>query len=129
MNKVILFDGECNFCDRSVQFIINRDPTGYYKFASLQSSIGKSILKRFNISSNLDGLLFIDDNKCYSKSSAALRICRNLTGFWKLLYIFIIIPKPIRDIFYSFVAKNRYKWFGKKDRCRLLTPSEQERFL
>lgn len=128
MEKIILFDGECNFCDRSVQFIIKRDPKGIFKFASLQSEIGKEICKKYNVP-NIDSLVLIDNNNYYLKSSAALKICRQLKGLWKLLYIFFIIPKPIRDFAYETFAKNRYKWFGKKDSCMIPSPEDRKRFL
>ncbi|USK61580.1 thiol-disulfide oxidoreductase DCC family protein [Peribacillus asahii] len=129
MNRVILFDGECNFCDQSVQFIIKRDPIGYYKFASLQSDIGKQLLKQFNAPEDMDSFFLIDHNKCYFKSSAALQVCKNLKGLWKIPYFLLIIPRPIRDFFYEIIAKNRYKWFGKKDNCLLPSPEIRNRFL
>lgn len=129
MNKIILFDGECNFCDRSVQFIIKRDPEGYYKFASLQSGTGQKILKECSVPDNIDSFILIDNNRYYSKSSAALRICKNLKGLWKLFYFLLIVPRPIRDFFYDIIAKNRHKWFGKKESCLLPSPDIRERFL
>ncbi|WP_404452205.1 thiol-disulfide oxidoreductase DCC family protein [Virgibacillus necropolis] len=129
MNNVILFDGECNFCDHSVQFIIKRDKKAIYKFASIQSDIGQKILKNFNVPENIDSLILVEGNKCYFKSSAALRICKNLKGGWKLLYCFLSIPKLVRDYFYDIIAKNRYKWFGKKDACMLPSPEMRNRFL
>lgn len=129
MNKVVFFDGECNFCDHSVQFIIKRDPKGHFKFASLQSEVGKKLLKQFNAPENINSFILVDNNKCYVKSSAALHICKGLKGGWKLLYPLIIIPKPIRDFFYDILANNRYKWFGKKESCMLPSPEVRERFL
>lgn len=129
MNKLILFDGECNFCDHGVQFIIKRDPTGYYKFASLQSNIGMDLLKKYHIPEDMDSFLLIEDNKCYFKSSAALRICKSLTGIWKLFYILILVPKPLRNLLYDVLAKNRYKWFGKKDSCMIPSPEIRNRFI
>lgn len=129
MNKIILFDSECNFCDRSVQFIIKRDPEGYYKFASLQSDTGQKILKEYSVPDNIDSFILIDNNRYYSKSSAALRVCKNLKGLWKLFYSLLIVPRPIRDFFYEIIAKNRYKWFGKKDSCMLPSPDIRKRFL
>lgn len=129
MNKIILFDGECNFCDHSVQFIIKRDPTGYYKFTSLQSELGQNLLKQFNVPEDIDSFILIDNNKFYEKSSAALRVCKHLNGIWKFGYLFLIVPRPIRNYFYEIVAKNRYKWFGKKDSCMLPSPEIRSRFL
>ncbi|MBM4762780.1 DCC1-like thiol-disulfide oxidoreductase family protein [Bacillus sp. B15-48] len=129
MKRIILFDGECLFCDYSVQFIIKRDIHAFYKFASLQSKIGKQIRRDYKIPENLDSLVLIEDQSYYIKSTAALRICRKLTGIWKLFYALIFIPTPIRNRIYDIVAKNRYKWFGKKGNCELPTPEVRGRFL
>lgn len=129
MNNIILFDGVCNFCNHSVQFIIKRDKKEIFKFASIQSNSGQEIVGNFHVSENIDSLILVEGNKCYFKSSAALRICKNLKGVWKLLYCLLIIPKPLRDYFYDFIAKNRYKWFGKKDNCMLPSPEIRNRFL
>ena len=129
MNPIVLFDGDCHFCDQSVQFIIKRDPKVIFKFASLQSEVGQHIQSNYHTPKNIDSLLLIVQNKVYDKSSAALHICKYLTGLWKLLYILVLIPKPIRDTVYDFIAKNRYRWFGKKSECRIPTPEERNRFL
>lgn len=129
MERIILFDGECNFCDQSVQFIIKRDPYGHFKFASLQSDMGKKLLNKYNAPSDIDSFVLIEGNNCYFQSSAALRVCKNLKGVWKLPYILIVVPKPLRDFFYGIVAKNRYKWFGRKETCMLPSPEERKRFL
>ena len=129
MDRIVFFDGECNFCDKSVQFIIKRDPKGYFKFAPLQSETGQSLLKSCSIPENMDSFILMEDHTCYFKSTAALKICKNLRGLWKLFYILMIIPVPIRDYFYGILAKNRYKWFGKKESCMLPTPEQRERFL
>ena len=129
MNPVILFDGECNFCDSSVQFIIKNDPKGIFHFASLQSDTGQELLKKHHVPSNIDSMILIEENKVYYKSAAALRICRHLKGAWKLLYAFIVVPRPLRNVAYDFIAKNRYKWFGKKESCMLPSPSVRARFI
>lgn len=129
MDKVILFDGECNFCDSSVQFIIKRDKKALYKFAAIQSAVGQEILRKHNVPTNIDSFILVDGEQCYYKSSAVLRICKNLTVSWKLFYYLLIVPRPIRDYFYNIVAKNRYKWFGKKDSCMLPSPEIRKRFL
>ena len=129
MERIILFDGECNFCDKSVQFIIKRDPKGCFKFASLQSDIGKELLVKFNVPSDTDSLILIEDDRCYIQSTAALRICRHLKGAWKLFYPLLLVPKPLRNMCYAMMAKNRYKWFGVKDSCMLPSPEERKRFL
>lgn len=129
MSNIILFDGECNLCNNSVQFIIKRDQRAIFKFASIQSKIGHEIVEKFNIPTDIDSIILIVDNKSYFKSSAAIRICRNLKGLWKLFYYLLIIPKPLRDFFYDIIAKNRYKWFGKRDSCMLPSPEIRHRFL
>ncbi|HHY72153.1 MAG TPA: thiol-disulfide oxidoreductase DCC family protein [Bacillus bacterium] len=129
MERIILFDGDCNFCDQSVQFIIKRDTKELFKFTSLQSDIGKELLNKHNAPENIDSFVLIEGDNCYFKSSAALRVCRNLKGAWKLPYILLVIPKPFRDLFYGIIAKNRYKWFGKKESCMLPSPEERTRFL
>lgn len=91
--------------------------------------MGKELLNKHHVAEDLDSFVLIEGNHCYVKSSAALRVCRNLTGAWKLLYILFVIPKSFRDLFYEFIAKNRYKWFGKKESCKLLSPEERKRFL
>ena len=128
--KIVLFDGVCNFCSFWVKFASKRDQHKHLKFASLQSEIGKQLLKQNNISTEeLNSVIFIDHNKAYTKSSAALRICRNLDGGWKLLYIMIFIPPFIRDSIYDFVARNRYRWFGKSESCMMPTEEMKDRFL
>lgn len=126
---IILFDGECHVCDKSVEFIIKRDPDGYFHFASLQSEVGQNILNYYRVERDIDSLVLIDHNQYYQKSTAALKICRNLKGLSKFIYILLIIPLPIRDFFYKIIAKNRYKWFGKKDICMLPLPNVKKRFL
>jgi predicted DCC family thiol-disulfide oxidoreductase YuxK len=129
MNQIILFDGDCNFCDKSVQFIIKRDRVGVYKFASLQSEIGLELIEKYSIPENLDSFILVTEQRWYAKSSAALRVCKNLKGLWKIPYALLIIPRPIRDFFYHIIANNRYKWFGKKDHCILPSPDIRKRFL
>ena len=127
---VILFDGVCNFCDHSVQFVIRHDKLDTFKFASLQSNVGQDLLKKYNLpTENFDSFVLIRNNKCYQKSTAALQVCRGLGGLWKILYLLIVIPRPLRDRFYNLVAKNRYKWFGKKDQCMIPSPEVRKRFL
>lgn len=129
MNNIILFDGECNFCDASVQFIIKRDPKAVFSFASLQSDIGKQLLAAYELSGNIDSMVLITDGRAHIKSNAALRIAKELSGIWKLAYAFIFVPHPVRDLFYDFVARNRYKWFGKKVICTIPSPDVRKRFL
>ncbi|REB07959.1 thiol-disulfide oxidoreductase DCC family protein [Sporosarcina sp. BI001-red] len=130
MKRTVLFDGECNFCDASVQFIIKRDPYEYFQFASLQSETGQQLSKDFGVPEYVDSLVLIEKGKAYTKSGAALRIAKKLDGLWHLTFLFIIVPSPIRNSVYDFFARNRYKWFGKKEEaCMLPTTSERKRFL
>ena len=127
---IILFDGVCNFCDSTVNFVIKRDRKNLLKFAVLQSSIAKELLKGQAMQANdLSSFIFIENKKVYSRSTAALRVCKYLNGIWPFMYGFIIIPKFIRDAVYNLIARNRYKWFGKKDACMIPTPENKERFL
>ncbi|TMW71562.1 thiol-disulfide oxidoreductase DCC family protein [Alteribacter natronophilus] len=129
MSKVVLFDGECNFCDRSVQFIIKRDPDAVFRFASLQSEAGQRLLKEHGVPESTDSMVLIDKGKYYLRSAAALRIARHLRGLWKLVYVFIIVPPPVRNAVYSLIARNRIRWFGKKQSCALPSPDVRKRFL
>ncbi|MGM8214271.1 thiol-disulfide oxidoreductase DCC family protein [Bacillaceae bacterium W0354] len=112
--NIVLFDGVCNLCNNVVQFLINRDPKDQFRFASLQSDIAEELLQKHNQEVSLNSFVLIKNDKVYTKSTAALHICKNLPGWWKCLFIFIIIPKFIRDPLYNLIANNRYKWFGKK---------------
>lgn len=129
MEKIILFDGECNFCNRIVQFIIKRDPTGIFKFSSLQSVVGKEMLLKYNVPGNIDSLVLIEDDYCYLKSTAALRIFKNLNGAWRVTKYLLMVPRPIRDFFYSIISKYRYQLFGKKNDCMIPSPEDRKRFL
>lgn len=128
--KIILFDGVCNLCNSSVNFIIDRDKNNKFKFAALQSETGQKFLEKFSLNaSEFDSVILIDDNKFYTKSTAALKIAKEFPSLWKLFYAFIIIPAPLRNVLYDLVAKNRYRLFGKKDSCRMPTPELKEKFL
>jgi predicted DCC family thiol-disulfide oxidoreductase YuxK len=129
MERIILFDGVCNLCNKSVQFIIKRDSAGSFKFASLQGETGQFLLKRYGLKNDLNSFILIENNKGYLKSSAALRVCSKLGSTWPLLSVFRLLPPFFRDFLYDIVAKNRYKWFGKEDSCMLPLPQWKERFL
>lgn len=129
MTRIILFDGTCNFCNNSVQFVFNRDPNGYFKFAPLQSETGRKLLNNHGLDKDINSFILIENEKCYIKSSAVLQVCRHLKGLWRFLTIFQIIPVPIRDFVYDIVAKNRYKLFGKKESCMIPSPEIRHRFL
>jgi predicted DCC family thiol-disulfide oxidoreductase YuxK len=126
---IILFDGVCNLCNNSVQFIIKRDPTAYFQFASLQSDVGVKLRKTYDLPTHIDSVVLIENNKVFVKSNAALHICKHLKGMWKLLFVLKLLPQFIRDGLYEIVAKNRYKWFGKRDQCMLPDQNRKDRFL
>ncbi|HTN00070.1 MAG TPA: thiol-disulfide oxidoreductase DCC family protein [Pedobacter sp.] len=127
---VIFFDGVCNLCNGAVQFTIQRDHHSLFRFSSLQSDFAKAKLKPLNIDPDQgDSFVLLENGKVYQRSTAALRVARRLNGFWPLLYGFIIVPRFLRDAIYNFVAKNRYKWFGKKETCWVPTPELRERFI
>ena len=128
--SIILFDGVCNLCNSSINFIIKHDHKKQFLFASLQSDAAKEILLQFPKKKfELKSIVFIENNVIYDKSTAILRILRYLNGGYKLLYGFKIIPKILRDWLYNQIAKNRYKWFGKKEHCSIPTTDVKSRFL
>ena len=127
---IILFDGVCNLCNASVQFILKYDDKNQFLFAPLQSDAGRKLLLQFNVENiNLMSIVLIEDDKVYEKSTAVLRIGKKLRAPWNFLYSFIIIPKAMRDYIYYFIAKNRYKWFGKKDTCLPVSSKYKNRFI
>ncbi|MEQ8706464.1 MAG: thiol-disulfide oxidoreductase DCC family protein [Phaeodactylibacter sp.] len=129
-HPILLFDGVCNLCNSSVQFIIERDPEARFRFASLQSEEGQGLLHTFGARlPDLSSVVLVQDGKLYARSEAALRVARQLKGGWALLYAFIVVPRPIRDAIYNWIARNRYRWFGKKEACMIPSPDIQSRFL
>ncbi len=128
--QIILFDGVCNFCNSSINFIIDHDPEKHFKFAPLQSDFGQKTLLRFNKNTeDFDSVILLKKNQLYQKSEAALEITQYLSGFWKYLVVFKILPTFILNFFYDIIAKNRYRIFGKSDTCRMPTSDLKERFL
>jgi predicted DCC family thiol-disulfide oxidoreductase YuxK len=129
--KIILFDGVCNLCNSSIQFVIRHDKKNRYKFAALQSDTAKMLLNERGIdSSQIDSIILIDPNTAYYiKSTAALEIGKSFGGGWRLLSIFEWVPRPIRDWIYDLIAKNRYSWFGKQNDCMIPTPELKAKFL
>lgn len=128
----ILFDGVCNLCNASVNFIIDRDTHNTFVFAALQSESGRKAIHAYKIAipeNDYDSLILIKGEKVYKKSTAALKIARELSGLWPLFYIFILIPAPVRDVFYTLIARNRYKLFGRSDSCRLPDPELNRKFI
>jgi predicted DCC family thiol-disulfide oxidoreductase YuxK len=127
---VVLFDGVCNLCNRIVQFIIKRDKKKQFLFASLQGKTGHEVLKKFNLPVNdFNSFIVLEDDKIYTRSTAALRMLKKLGSGWKLFYGFIIFPRFIRNAIYNWIARNRYKWYGKRNECMVPTPELKERFL
>ena len=129
--KIVLFDGVCNLCNSSVNYIIDRDKNDVFRFAALQSELGQQIQQYIGLNTNqLDSIiLYIPKEAYYTKSSAAIRIMSEFRGFWKLTRGFYIFPTFIRNLVYNYIAKNRYKWYGKKEQCRIPTPALQQKFL
>ncbi len=128
--QVVLFDGVCNLCDGFVQFVIKRDPTARFKFGTLQSEAALELLKGFELRpDDLQTVIYVKGDARMYRSTAALTILKDLGGAWALTYGFMIVPRPIRDWVYGFIAKNRYKWFGQKDSCMIPTPELRSRFL
>ena len=136
----MLFDGVCNFCDASVNFVLDHDRDGYFRFAPLQSEAGMKFAAEYGLQSKvtseptdgaipIDSVILIEDGKAYSHSTAALRITRRLGSPWSWLYIFMLVPAPLRDFFYRLFAKHRYRFFGRKDECILPSPEVRARFL
>lgn len=127
---IILFDGVCNLCNSAVTFVIQRDPKNRFMFAPLQSKSGERLVKQYHIdTASVDSIILIKNNTAYAKSTAALRIAQSLSGAWPVFSIFLIIPRFIRNWVYDYIAKNRYKWYGKKDACMIPTPELRDKFL
>jgi predicted DCC family thiol-disulfide oxidoreductase YuxK len=133
MKNIILFDGVCNLCNGSVNFIIKRDPHSKFLFTPMQNKKAKELLSQFHFDTHkldtLDTLLLIKNEKLFSKSDAVLEITKGLSGYWYILSYLTIIPKPIRDYLYTLLSRNRYKLFGKNDSCMVPTKELKERFL
>jgi predicted DCC family thiol-disulfide oxidoreductase YuxK len=127
---VIYFDGVCNLCSRSVQFILHRDRRKIFRFASLQGEAGKKMLLANHMSPDqYNSFILQEDGRLYTKSTGALRVLKLLGGGWSCLYVFILIPAFLRDLIYRFISANRYTWFGKKEVCWLPKPEWNDRFL
>ena len=128
--SIIIFDDVCNLCNASVNFVIKNDKKEQFLFASFQSDAAKEILLHFNLK-NLNGgtVILVEGQKVYEKSTAVLKIAKRLDGPFKAFYAFFIVPKIFRDWVYDFIAKNRYKWFGKRDSCMMPSPELKNRFL
>ena len=128
--KIILFDGVCNLCSGSVNFVIKRDHKDVFRFAPLQEGVGLELMATYKIDpAKTDSIVLIENGKAYVKSTAALRAARYLPGLWPLLYGFMIVPRFIRNWVYDFIARNRYKWYGKQESCMMPTPELRAKFL
>jgi predicted DCC family thiol-disulfide oxidoreductase YuxK len=127
-NPVILFDGVCNLCNKSVQFVIQKDSAAKFRYASLQSEFGQRILQEYHLPADeFNSFILLQDNKIYTRSTGALKMLSQLDG-WKWTRILSIIPKFIRDGVYNLISKSRYRWFGKRDECMIPTPELKSRF-
>ena len=129
MGPIVFFDGVCNLCNNSVDFIIQRDSHAKFRFSSLQSVVAKSLLPKHINEENLRSILLLRNGKVYDKSNAVLEIAKELNNLWPILYVFKIIPRFIRDYLYTVVSNHRYNWFGKRDTCRIPTAEEKSRFV
>ena len=131
LHSVVLFDGDCSFCHWSVQFILRRDPARRFQFASLQSSVAQRLLAQMGQSRAQlpDSVVLLERGRIYTRSTAALRIARHLTFPWFLSGVCLLVPSPVRDLVYDWIARNRYRWFGKQQSCPLPPPEMQSRFL
>ncbi len=136
-SAIILFDGVCNLCNAAVTFVIDRDPDAHFRFAALQSDVGQTLLAQqssleapsLEARTPLESVVLIENARLYTHSAAALRIAKRLRGGWPLLYCLIVLPRPLRDRAYTWVARNRYRWFGKTQACRVPTAELKGRFL
>jgi len=129
-HSVVFFDGVCNLCNGWVDLVIRRDKNSYYHFASLQSDYSKEQLPKYGVNpTDLDSIALLDKGQVYQKSTAALKIASRMSGLYPLLGVFWVVPKFIRDAVYDFIARNRYKWFGRKDSCRMPTDAERALFI
>ena len=129
-HPIILFDGVCNFCNAGINFIINQDRKKVFRFAALQSEAGQKLLQQYNLpKEDFDSFVLIDEDSAYQSSTAGLRLYNKLSWYWKWTQVFWIVPKFIRDGVYNIIAKNRYKWFGKKESCMVPNQEIKDRFI
>lgn len=127
---IILFDGVCNLCNSTVQFIISRDPEGTFQFASLQSGAGQRLLEQFDLPADeFESFILVEGDEYYIKSTAALRIAKHMGGVYSWLYPFRVVPRVIRDALYDLVADHRYQLFGRREQCMMPSPKIKSRFL
>jgi predicted DCC family thiol-disulfide oxidoreductase YuxK len=128
VRAVLLFDGVCTLCNGFVQFVIQRDPAGRFQFATLQSDAARRLLQA--VPRPLpDTLVLVENGRVFLRSTAALRVARGLKFPWPLAFVLVVVPRPLRDWVYDIVARNRYRWFGRRDVCMVPTPELRARFL
>ena len=129
-SSVVLFDGVCNLCNAAVTFIIDRDPSARFRFATLDSEAARALLQTARAPAGLpDSIALVDEEGVFTRSDAALRIARRLTFPWPLTYVFILAPRVLRDALYDLIARHRYRWFGRQETCMVPTPELRGRFL
>lgn len=129
-DKIILFDGVCNYCNGMVNFVLRQDRKKNIRFGTLQSAEGQKLLLKYNLpKDNFDSFVFIENGKAYLRSTAALKVMGHLPWYWKWTQVFWVIPQFVRDALYNFIARRRYKWFGKRDVCMIPSPEVRNRFL
>lgn len=127
---ILLFDGVCNLCNASVQWVLQHDSKAQFRFAALQSDFGQKLLREHGLDAqNFNTVVLADGPHLFLRSDAPLEIARKIGGGWAALYFFKIVPRPIRDAVYNFVARNRYRWFGQQEACLLPKPEWRDRFL
>jgi predicted DCC family thiol-disulfide oxidoreductase YuxK len=127
---VILFDGVCNLCNGVVKLVIRQDKKGHFKFAALQSAAGQKLLENHQLpQKEFESFLLIQNGRVYQQSDAALQVARRFSWYWQWVQVLWLVPRPLRNAVYRFIARNRYRWFGKQEACMLPTPSNKQRFL
>lgn len=129
-HAIVLFDGVCHLCTHTVQFIIKRDPQGYFQFASLQSETGRRLLQAHGMPlDTMDTFVLIEGSRRLTRSDAAIRVAKHLSGCWSLFRVLALMPKRLRDWSYTAIVRNRYRWFGKRETCMVPTRDIFDRFL
>lgn len=127
---ILLFDGVCNLCNGFVQWLIRRDPQAVFRYASLQSEVGQNLLKQHGLPfAEISTVVLIDEGQVYTHADVSLRIVHRLGGLWSLLGVFHVVPRPVRNRIYQWIATNRYRWFGQRESCMVPTPELKSRFL
>jgi predicted DCC family thiol-disulfide oxidoreductase YuxK len=130
VTDIVIFDGVCNLCARSVQFILRHEAEPRFMFSPLQSPAGARLLGDHGFpTADVGSFVLLSDGKVYTRSAAALRIASHFKGAWQLLRVLWLVPRPLRDLLYDFVARNRYSWFGKAETCMVPTPELRTRFM